>query len=507
MARICIPVCENNVASLISAADAASPRADLVELRLDCLSSDEFARLPLEQLQNSYLPNLIITLRDPNQGGHCNLSYQERANFWRQRFQQKGRALFDIELDLVKDLVSEGAVTDWSRVICSHHDFDGVPENLDEIYTQIAQTPAGTIKIAVRPNDVTDCLVLFRLIDRACADGRQIIAIAMGDAGAATRILGPSRGGFLTYGASQEDHSTAPGQLTAEELRELYRVEKINHNSAIYGLVGFPAMHSVSPHMHNAAFEHLQLDGVYIPFEVKDAVEFFKRMVHPRSRELQWNLQGLSITAPHKLTVMEILDSIDADALDIGAVNTIVVKDEKLLGYNTDAAGFLTPLQQCIDDLTDARVAVIGAGGAANAVMWSLCREEADITVFARDESKAANLAGRFGASYHKLDGCLFRNFDIVVNTTPLGSVGPLVDQTPANVDQLDGVSLVYDLVYNPNETLLLRNAHEAGCKALSGLQMLVAQAALQFQLWTGVSAPVDLMQAAASAALKQKMI
>jgi shikimate dehydrogenase len=259
--------------------------------------------------------------------------------------------------------------------------------------------------------------------------------------------------------------------------------------------------------MHNAAFEHLNVDGVYIPFEVKDAVEFFKRMVHPRFRELNWNLKGLSVTAPHKLTVLEMLDWIDSDALDIGAVNTVVVDDKKIRGYNTDAAGFLAPLEQCFGDLTDARVAVIGAGGAANAVVWSLCREEADITVFARDETKAARLAQRFGALAKKLDESSFRNYDLFVNTTPLGSVGPDVHQTPATVDQLVGVSLVYDLVYNPNETLLLKHAREAGCKTLDGLKMLVAQAALQFELWTGKSAPVDVMRAAASNALTQQFV
>lgn len=503
MPRICIPVCANTFESLISTTHAASERADLVELRLDYLSADEFARLRLTQLQNKF-SNLIITFRDPTQGGQRDLTHAERERFWRDQLLQQGQSLLDIELDLVDQLANEGAINDWSRIICSHHDFDGVPANLDLIYAQIAQTRAGLIKIAVCPDDVTDCLAVFRLIERARAEDRQIIAIAMGSAGIVTRILGPSRGGFLTFAASEKDRSTAPGQLTVDDLRRVYRIDKINRETPIYGLVGLPAMHSVSPHMHNAAFEHLNVDGVYIPFEVKDVIEFFKRMVHPRFRQLKWNLRGLSVTAPHKLTVMQVVDWIDSDALDIGAVNTVVATDEKLLGYNTDAAGFLTPLQKCFSDLSDARVAVIGAGGAANAVVWSLCREEADVTVFARDESKAALLAERFGVSTHKVDNSSFSNYDILVNTTPLGSVGSEVHQTPATVDQLNGVRLVYDLVYNPNETLLLRNAHEAGCKTLSGLQMLVAQAALQFRLWTGKAAPVEAMQAAATTALRQ---
>ena len=502
MARICIPVCANTVESLIAAAQAASDRADLVELRLDYLSQAEFARLPLDQIQQRFSSNLIITLRDPAQGGQRDLSLSERANFWREQFRRKGESLFDVELDLANELNSDGDLTDWTRVICSHHDFDKVPESLDLTYQQIAQTPAGVIKIAVRANDVTDCLPVFRLIDRARVEGRQIIAIAMGSAGVATRILGPARGGFFTFAASEQERATAPGQLTEEELRAIYRIDKINRNTAIYGLVGFPAMHSVSPHIHNAGFAHLDLDGVYIPFEVKDAGEFLRRMIHPRTRELDWNLRGLSVTAPHKLTVMQSVDWIDNDAVAIGAVNTVVVEGDKLLGYNTDAAGFLAPLQQSFGELRDARVAVVGSGGAANAVAWSLCREKANVTIFARDEAKATNLAERFGVSSRKLAGVSFSGYDLLVNTTPLGSSGPESQLSPTSIDQLRGVGLVYDLVYNPIETLLLNQAREAGCQTLNGLQMLVAQAALQFRLWTGKPAPRDVMYTAAANAL-----
>ena len=505
MARICIPVCAENVESLVSAAKAASASADLIELRLDCLNRDEFARLPLNHVSKEIQSQLIITLRDPHQGGHRELTRDERIAFWREQLQVPGDSLFDMELDLAKDLAAEGTLKDWSRVICSHHDFDQVPDDIDLIYDQIAKTDAYVIKIAVCAHDVPDCIALFRLIDRARAEDRQIIAIAMGNPGLATRVLGTSRGSFLTFGASDGESATAPGQLTADALRQLYRIEELKRDSPIYGVVGFPAMHSVSPDMHNAAFAHLNIDGVYLPFEVKNVVDFVKRMIHPNTRELEWKVQGLSVTAPHKLTVMQALDSIDHDALEIGAVNTVVVNGDKLLGYNTDAAGFLGPLQKCLGDLRDARVAVIGAGGAANAVAWSLSRAKTNVTVFARDESKASALAARFGVSADKLDGASFSTFDILVNTTPLGTHGQDVDSSPASVDQLRHISLVYDLVYNPIETLLLTQAREAGCKTLTGLQMLVAQAILQFQLWTRETAPSEVMEAAALAALTSK--
>jgi shikimate dehydrogenase len=158
-------------------------------------------------------------------------------------------------------------------------------------------------------------------------------------------------------------------------------------------------------------------------------------------------------------------------------------------------------LRQHVGDLRDARVAILGAGGAANAVTWALSKERANVTVFARDESKAVNVAMRFGVSFNRLSDASFGNYDLLVNTTPLGS-GREVHSSPVSIDQLDGVSLVYDLVYNPIETLLLKSARSAGCRTLNGLQMLVAQAALQFRLWTGNCAPLDVMQAAAATAL-----
>jgi shikimate dehydrogenase len=198
---------------------------------------------------------------------------------------------------------------------------------------------------------------------------------------------------------------------------------------------------------------------------------------------------------------MQAVDWIDSDAVEIGAVNTVAVDGERLLAYNTDAAGFLAPLQHAIGDLRDARIAIVGAGGSANAVTWALSKERANVTVFARDESKAANLARRFGVSSNRLSDASFANYDLLVNTTPLGS-GREVHSSPVSIDQLDGVSLVYDLVYNPIETLLLKSARSAGCRTLNGLKMLVAQAALQFRLWTGNCAPLDVMQAAAATAL-----
>jgi shikimate dehydrogenase len=253
--------------------------------------------------------------------------------------------------------------------------------------------------------------------------------------------------------------------------------------------------------MHNAAFRSAGIDGVYLPLEVRDVKSFIERMVHPRTRELDWNVRGLSVTAPHKSAVMEFLDWIDPTAQEIGAVNTIVVDDDKLRGFNTDAAGFIEPLLKVFDSLSGLRGAVIGAGGAARAAVWALLKHQASITLFARDVHKARSLGQVFDVSYESLSSASFADYDLVINATPLGS-GELIDQTPVTEEQLAGARVAYDLVYNPIETRFLQEAGKAGCKTVRGLEMLIAQAENQFKLWTGQTAPVNVMLDAAVDAL-----
>ncbi len=468
--RVCVPVCEKDLGALRNGCEHATEWADVIELRLDCL-----AELP-EDLANDFSRPVILTFRPTEQGGHRHSTLAERKGFWTSRAPQIKSDWWDVEGDLVAELS-----LDWPRIIVSHHDFSGVPDDLEKIYERLAATPAAVVKIAVQAVDITDCLPVFHLLDRARREGRELIAIAMSNAGIATRVLGPSRGSFLTYGALDDDSATAPGQVNARQLRSLYHVDTIDSETMICGLVGLPVMHSVSPHIHNSAFASEGINGVYLPFEVRDVKEFFRRMVHPRSRELSWNLRGLSITAPHKQTVMECLDWIDPTAKEIGALNTVVVEQDRLLGYNTDAAGFIEPLLDRFGSLRDAKVAVIGAGGAARAAVYALRQQNAVVTVFARDAAKAQLL----GVSCESLSGASYAGYDVVVNATPLGS-GAHIDQTPVTQQQLSGVRCVYDLIYNPRETRLMREAHAAGCETLGGLEMLLAQAKLQFELWTG---------------------
>jgi 3-dehydroquinate dehydratase/shikimate dehydrogenase len=513
-----VPVCVRHASELRTAVAHAAEAADIIELRLDCLI--DAAQLAAAQAEINALLNdnprpFILTFRAPAEGGQRTLTAYERISFWQLRHHawQSGAprpAYADIELDLLETAPAEvwsiepdGAHT-RPLLICSHHDFTGVPADLASIYERMTRTPAQVFKLAVQAHDATDCLPVLRLLMRAQREGRVLIAVAMGAAGLPTRILAPARGAFLTYGALDFEHATAPGQITAAELRDLYRIHTLDAQTEVFGLVGAPVMHSVSPHLHNAAFAATQRNAVYIPFEVRDVAAFIRRMAHPRTRELDLRLRGLSITAPHKQAIMAHLDFIEPAAREIGAVNTIVIKDDALHGYNTDAAAALTPLTG-VTKLSGARVAVIGAGGAARSVLWGLQRAGASVTVYARDVARAQSVADKFGARCAALVGAEFAGCDLVINTTPLGTRGHAAAETPATAAQLRGAHAAYDLVYNPAETRFMREAHAAGCAhVLGGLAMLVAQAAAQFELWTGQPAPTTAMRAAAEKRLEE---
>jgi 3-dehydroquinate dehydratase/shikimate dehydrogenase len=505
--HICISLCEPNVVALKRAIAAAVEVCDLIEVRLDCLDPAELkaGAASITKLLEQSACETILTFRPSQEGGRRTLDDATRQSFWSDAIFSS--SFFDVELDLAEKFhgseLSSSLPIDWSRTICSHHDFVGVPDNLDQIYSRMSVTPARVLKIAIQAKDAIDCLPVFQLLERAREDGREMIAIAMGVAGVATRILGPSRGSFLTYASLDNETATAPGQLSVSELTHIYRLEKLNRHTQIIGLVGSPVSHSLSPRIHNAAFAATGTDAVYVLFETRDIRTFIKRMVQPRTRELDWRLRGLSVTAPHKLGVMELLDWVEPAAREIGAVNTIVVEGETLRGFNTDAPGFIKPLVQMFGDLRDARCAVIGNGGGASAALWSLARAGARAKVVARDGTKAGAVAERFGADWMPLEGARFDGFDVVINATPLGTLGQLESEAPATASQLRGARLVYDLVYNPMETKLLREAREAGCQTLGGLAMLVAQAVEQFKLWTGTPPPEEVMQEAAERGLK----
>lgn len=497
---ICVPVTETKAESFLTAINQAALMADAIELRLDYPEADELLLVlsSLPEAAAGLKRPLILTYRPAEQGGQRQLSLADRLDFWRGLPDQVKACIgfADFELDLVERLADSALPVPWHKIICSHHDFSETPANLSEIYERIARTPAAIVKIAVKANRIADCLPVFDLIERS---SKPVIALAMDLPGLPTRVLALSRGALLTFGALRRGAESASGQPTVDELRYLYRADKLSRDSQVMGVIGNPIGHSRSPLIHNTALVASGIDAVYLPFEVDDAGEFVRDFVRPATRRMNWQMRGLSVTIPHKLAIRPHLDFIDPTAQKTGAVNTVVVEGNELRGYNTDVIGAMKPLE-VLTELRDARVAVLGAGGAARAICYGLNERGAQTTVYARDARKAQALASEFGAQAASLDE-FTGGADIVINCTPVGMQGHGEGRSPVTIDQLKGVRLVYDLIYNPLETRLLKDAETAGCRTLGGMAMLIGQAAEQFRLWTGREAPIELMMKTALAA------
>lgn len=507
--KICVSICAETANEVLESVRRGFTIADLVEIRFDCLEKLEINEL-LPKFNNQrkyfYEQKLLITFRPKEQGGNRELDLSERKNFWETIKYLQLESLCDVEPDLQKKFT----VFRFNNRIASHHDFFGIHETIYEIYQKLSATDSEIIKIAVQANDATDGLALMKLLEQAKAENKNLIPIAMGESGIWTRILGLSHGAFMTFASLDDESKTAPGQLTVAEMIDVYRVKELDANTEIYGLIGESVAHSVSPEMHNAAFKFNKLNAVYIPFAVKDLGEFMRRMTNPKTREIDWQARGFAVTIPHKIEIMKYLDEVDETARKIGAVNTVKIDENgKLLGFNTDAAGFIEPLKNSYGDLNNVNVAVLGAGGAARAVVYALQQENANVTVFARDLEKAKSLQKDFNVELQELQiqnrKSKIQNYQIVVNATSLGmKKGELENQTPATAEQLEGVNLVYDLVYNPFQTKLMREADKVFVPTIGGLAMLVAQAIGQQKIWTGLDAPMKEMSRAALAKLER---
>ncbi len=483
---ICISTSAETADELRTQIVDAAAAGDAAEVRFDYLPADERARA-VGMIASLEVPiKLMATFRSPEQGGRGNAAFEDRVRFWQSL---PGETFF--AADLEEDVIA--FAPEHVRRIASYHNFDGTAGGLDAVYRRLAGS-GDIVKIAVRVDDAAEALGVWKLLGDARADGKPIIPIAMGDAGKWTRILGPAHGSFLTFASAATGTATAEGQVTARELRDVYRVSKLSPRSRVFGVLGDPIAQSMSPFMHNPVFADAGIDAVFLSFLVKDIDAFFRRMVRAETREAELNFGGFSVTMPHKQAIMRHLDAIDPTAAAIGAVNTVKIDGGDLTGFNTDAHGFITPLKTRFGGLGSVKVAVCGAGGAARAAVYALKTESADVTVLARDKRKAAALADEFGVR----GGMLTRSvsgFDIVVNATPAGMRGPLENETLFAADGLRGVSLAYDLVTKLTDTPLIREAKLAGIETLGGLEMLIAQGARQFEIWTGREAPTRLMR------------
>lgn len=492
--KICVSLCAETAEETLEQIRRAENFADVIEVRLDYIESKQLHKT-LAFLASK--KPLLLTYRPQGQGGKATDDLDSRKLFWevflRGGFNDSRKRWVDYEYDLINLQKTSNPVT-----IRSFHDFSGVPENLSEIFENLSAESA-VAKIAIRTESVSDSVGVWKLLEKARRENKSIIPIAMGEAGKWTRILGLAHGAFMTYAALETENKTAPGQISARDLVETYRVKELNKETSVYGVIGNPVSHSLSPFIHNAAFKFHNLNAVYIPFEAQNPDEFLRRMVKPATREIDLNFKGFSVTIPHKQAVLKHLDSIDETARKIGAVNTIKIADGKFYGYNTDADAFIEPLLNTYGDLRGAKVAIFGAGGATRACLFALRKAGAEAVIFARNPKAAKSLAEDFAVKVREFrvlnQKYTLENFDIVVNATPLGTIGKLENETPISAEQLKNVKLVYDLVYNPSETQFLKQANSVGVPTIGGLAMLISQAAQQFKIWTEIDAPAELMR------------
>jgi 3-dehydroquinate dehydratase/shikimate dehydrogenase len=481
---------------MIAKIKLAEPLADVIEVRFDCLPKKEISSMManLPAISKTYL----VTFRSKEQGGKRELPIREQIKFWELVFyHHKTNFMIDVEADARMMLAIE---PNKIKRIISLHNFDDTPRDFGHTFDVLSNVGGPITKLAFYANDIGDSVEVWKLLERATNANKQFIPIAMGEAGKWTRILGLAHGAYMTYASLDEGEETADGQITAKDMIEVYRVKELDENTRVYGVIGDPVSSSKSPYMHNAAFAFEAMNAVFLPLLVKNLDEFILRIVRRETREVELNFAGFSVTMPHKEAIINHLDDIDDTAKKIGAVNTVKIERDKLVGYNTDAHGFITPLKEKFGDLKNARVAVLGAGGAARACVYALSQKGADVTVFARDSKKANSFVEEFNINAKLFpsvgsDKSLVDTFDILVNATPFGMKGDLENESPLTAEQLAGVKFVYDLVTRPDHSPLVGEAKKAGIPVIGGLEMLIAQGVKQFEIWTGRDAPADVMR------------
>ena len=475
-AALCATVTAETTAQLRARRDEVSRVADLVELRLDMVSDPDVAGA----LAGRTRP-VIVTCRAAWEGGAFRGSEDERLALLEAAWRQ-GAEWVDLEF-------AAWARAPWAargeRVVVSHHDFTGVPSDLADRHRGMAATGAAVVKLAVTAARLSDCV---HLLDLRVEPPQRHVVIAMGPAGLPTRLLPGRFGSAWSYGGD----GAAPGQVPAARMRDEFRFGEVSANAEIFGLVANPVGHSVSPAMHNAAHRALDRDAVYIPLQAADAADViaFGDAI---------GLSGASVTVPFKVDLVPWCELSPA-ARRAGALNTLRRHAGAWTGDNTDMEGVIAPLAARVP-LSGARVVVLGAGGAARAAAAALVDAGAKVTVCARRRDAADAVAAHAGCESAPMPPEA-GSWDVLLNATSAG-MHPRVDETPWPAPRFDG-ALVYDLVYNPRETRLLKEARSAGCATLDGLPMLVAQAERQFTLWTATPPPPGVMLAAAEARLRE---
>ena len=460
--------------------------AELVELRLDYIGrAVNLGRL----LDNRPGPVVVTARRRGQDGGRWTKSEQERLMLLRSAI-VAGAEYVDIEADVAAQIPRYGT----TKRIISYHDFSGTPENLEDLHAAMAEEDADIVKIATMANSFGDNVRMLELMRNARVP---TIGICMGEIGTVTRILANRFGAPFTYATFSADKKLAPGQLNWKEMTRMYDVKNINSDTELFGVIADPVAHSYSPLIHNTAFADQKLNARYLPLRIpQDDLHNFMDAVD------EVGIKGISITIPHKERALDYCTQAEASANGIGAINTMVFHKDDRLGYNTDYRAAM----DCIIEVMDRKDAakenalqgvtamVLGAGGVSRAVVWGLKQRQAEVIVTSRTEERSRLLASEIGCRAVPWEDRHNQKVQLLINGTPVG-MHPNVDASPFNSSALNQYMVVFDTVYNPENTMLVKYAKRAQCRIITGIDMFVRQAAYQYKLFTGKDAPAMLMR------------
>jgi len=456
----------------------AEQGVELVELRLDYIRRS----VNLKRLLADRQCPVVATCRRKKDGGRWEGTETDRQMLLRTAIAD-GADYVDMEMDVAERIPRYG---NTQRII-SYHNFDETPHNIEEIHHQISKLDPDIIKIATMANNPIDNIKVLRL----CRDSDiPTTAFCMGEMGLPSRILCGRAGAPMTYATFSEDRKMAPGQLTHKQMKEDFLYDKITKDTEILGVIADPVAHSLSPIVHNSCIREEKLDMLYLPFRVPS--EYLEEFINICP---EMGVKGLSVTIPHKEKCIKSINVLDDNVAGIRAANTIVFKEVNAYGYNTDCTAALTSLRNAIEEvhpdeelIKNRRFMILGAGGVARAIAFGLTRHEGKVFICARDYKKAEALAQ--GLDCKAIDWSARANFDadVLINCTPVGMF-PKMDETPFDADWFDKKTIIFDTIYNPEQTLLIKQAREFGCKTVTGVDMFVRQAAEQFKLFTGKEA------------------
>ena len=497
--RVCVALRGDTVAELLHRAQDALAESQFLEFRLDSVDNPARAIAPIAEFLATHKEvAAIATCRRQAYGGGFSGSLHQELKILADAA-QAGCALVDLEiesaeqssakeLEVLRDLDAD--------LLISFHDFKGSVDP-EAIFTRIQRFSPDFIKVVSTAHTLTDSLKLLRWIKQRSAEA-QVVGIAMGESGIPSRILSLRAGSAFTFAASSEGTETAPGQMTARTLKDLYRIDQLDQATRIYGVAGNPIAHSLSPLMQNSAFHRERVNAVYLPLKTESAEDLVTL-----ARQLP--LSGISVTMPLKQKVLAHLANVDPLTARLGACNTIRTgADGKLYGFNTDVAGIVRPLEKRMS-LRGARVLILGAGGAARAAVFGLVEKGAHVSIWSRKEVSAKELAASATAPSDKSlllnwgsattitrQQIAASEFDVLINATPCGMHG---NSHPLPLETKEWKArLVFDLVYNPLDTPLLQAARARGAHTIQGIEMFVYQGARQFEIWTGKPAPESEM-------------